>query len=1814
MGHAWLDSLSEDWVSQPGSDTSLSAPAAPSQHATNSTSPTSSNPKLPISRIPRAKLPNQGQPAAANDGSSRVLSERSFNDINLPGSTRHSPSKLSQEIKAEQRGRYASRSMSASTSNSVVHNTVQHKSLSASPAKTRGQTPEWRRRLVYGDLSYGEQRDLFTSAGTGLEAIFKPPAPMAPGNFPDAEETELEEDQTHGPEATLPSSPPAYARDPSTVEIHVDESQESVMRPPPERQGPKQMKYRRTDEESEEASGDSDFSIAPDSFQESQGLSLPQSEDMPESRKVSGQSDMRNEDFSPIMLTRRQASNGRTSFGPAELPPDELRQRLEKLRRNQLILTTRDNDRPSRLGENTEDYEKLAGFINFRRGGRSADGSFRNHILSSALNDTSELAPEESLQASTPKQFPSVRMEHWEDTTHEYTASPNLPPVPNPSPDKKPNQGERSNGSPLKLFQPYDTFTNQTLMRRLSQFELDVEPRSGVRPGAQAPEPEASASETELEQDLEGSSSARGGLEAGDRRSSASVGQFGGGRLDGYEFNDEFTINHDSSGLEDKENRGPDGDSIQLPRARIFDITHDSSPLEAEDIVVHRRRKSGSISSRHSVHTRPLDSRKHVDEAGFDRALLSTPQPDMADGKRPRNSPAKDPTPKRRRTLHKSDIAWGVEDPSSAIESAQFSHQQMQSALGKKRKDARQGDALERASPEILASRDILRPRTPTPSQRSSVLRERQPLAEIEKPPGRSSQTADALPVGASMEVERKPSIRTEDFINEANKIMAMIRNKAGLASGLASVDESEAENSYQNEDSSFEESTREPFSRPPSREGRGPVARMSTRQEDPEIVLRLKKYEEASDMGDLITSSMRSASMAQNASRNAQPGTSNGVRPSILDAEEVSDPPNLRVTQNPLQQRRSADSLKDGFPSNGSGASSGSIPTGSSRGSDSRRVIAPESVEHLIGQQVGNMILDKDRNLWIRQKRPKPNTSRASFLPSEGSEEDPFAGIPDLTVDMTEELQNLRLLASRKEAAALVAQSQGFTPASPSKSTHTDDFGESALSVDSVQPKAAQGSPSSPGKATQAEDEEVEHEIRIHEDRGTPKKRNLTISFSSPIASIIQDVVGEDADITVADESSIMDQSAADASYGSIKRGRGRRKASLRSMSKTRGTSTTRSGSQGPTRHLSVRGQTLLARPVSRIDERDEENGSDKVNGKIPSANIELSVLGDSSMVTLNQEEPRRTSLSFVVTTPRAPQSCPIPGTDAAPVISRYVGTLSLSPMSDFTAHHDETLPLEASYILGDHHLATGDRSKRVLSMTTRDLVDKLAEVEPFEPYWEDMRELELAEKRLESLHCLDEFCNHIETLDVSNNMIRNLAGIPSSVRHLRVPCNELSSLTAWGHLMNLQYVDVSNNSLTGLSAFRDLVHLRELRVDNNQLTSLDGVKFHDALQSISARGNLIEEINFDGTGMTRLSELDLKGNKITSLINFEQLPSLTALNLDDNQLLTLKITADSSLKYLKVNSNSLTELALHHLPHLRMLHADRNRLSKITGFSRARHVDSLSLREQHGEEPLDVAALLDRVYEIRKLYLSGNLFPEFNPPVPMLNLQLLELASCGLASLPATLNVYLPNLRVANFNYNALSDLRPLRGIPRLKRLSVAGNRLSNVGALVGVAATFPHLASADLRANPVCQGFYPPVQVLVRASEVVESFVLPDQDLERDCAYASRLDLDTRVRRRLYEGFFVGYCARLKKLDGLPLDRAVNEIRDSVWKALAARGLAETETVVVDAEFGGSLATVVDAGYETASASPEPEETSKPELGAEESMRWPAENSFA
>lgn len=1632
-------------------------------------------------------------------------------------------------------------------------------------------------------------------------------------------------------------------------------------------------------------------------------------------RMVSGQSDIRNEELSPIYIARHNTVDGGIDYAVLNLPPEELQERLGNLRINSDANNTNGSDDASQpstgdMTTQSEDFAHLGTFVNVRRGGLSNEGSFQRRLLSpSSLPaiDESALLPEESMQASTPKQLPNIKKTRPSNegaNSRNAQLSPPIPRTPHPSPTKSEEKGHKSNsGSPLKLFGTYDTFTNQKLLRRLSQFEEhfdeDTEqemPTASVQESTRPEMNEAFVAVSSPEK-----APLRGQVQQGSSRKFSS---FGEGELDDFEFSEEISYDSSGSHLQDE-----DKENISLPvldpsTQTRFKFQLEPSPALEEGVFAERRAKYMSTTSitKQTISvrtTRPgTGSSEDVSTMPSSKRIenLETPRKRNGDseGKRLPKSPLKDPAPKRRRTLQKTDLTGDMAlDEDLDLDSLRDTHQQMQSVIGRKRKDARHGDDQQAANPKVLAMRQILRPRTPTPSQRSSQQHERAPLHELDvaaieqerlqqEKIARIQAELDSMDplklstaLGKSQQMlneSRKGSVTTQDFLDEAKKIMAGIRGKARPRSGLTSVEESESENDRnkateeptQEEelDDSYQESTQEPFSRPPSREGAA-VPRLPVRQQDPELLNHLRKYQEMSDMDGIIASSIKSIAMAKDAAESAREidrrtqETISRASGQFMSQDNIieSEPPNIRITENPEMQRKRKHSGSSGrtndedhpeaeFPSHGSNASSGqstthSIPTGSSRGSDSRRVIAPNTVAHLIPEQLAGMVFDRERNIWVKRKTFGASTGTHNFLPSDDTEDDPFGDIPDLSVDETQELQRVKAVAAKRKADQQIAQvehdekhlqnvenlqlnAQNSSKAvngslnpeyelssEPSKLTRFTSSGTVAETNTRVtswgdeqvpmvrQPASSKASQnvhrSQKSKTMEVRQEiveEVEREISINGDRvrqSTPRRRrNVTISFSSPLASIIAPSPYKDENSFEheAGESRNSDDEAnedfGDDSVIIHRRGSSQKTNSMKARSAFRSMSS----------RVSLGGHIFSARPVSRIDERDEEP------------------------TNRDYEDRTRRSISVVVATP-VPSKRLSSVVMATPRPTHEIGTLSLTPMSDFTMRQaDESFGLEVSYIARGQRYVPGSNAKRTLSLSIKELVEKITEVEPYEPFWEHIKQMELRDKKLTNLHKLDEFCEQLEDLDISKNQISQLNGAPKSLRHLRITHNYLSDLTAWGHLSNLQYIDVSNNELESLSAFRSLIHLRGLRADNNKIKTLDGISNLDGLLSLRLRGNLVESLDFGGTKLQRLTDLDLRDNQVNEVKHLHELRCLSNLDLQNNHLFNFTIEGSEQLwvlKYLKLSGNNLESVDISQCPNLRLVYLDRNRLSKVTGLLKTKHLDSLSLREQQQDVVIN-PAFLDEAFEVRKLFLSGNLLHTFKPRVDFLNLQYLELANCGLESLPIEFGQMLSNTRVLNLNFNALRDIKPLIGIIRLKKLHLAGNRLSRLRKTMIVLAQFSTLTLVDLRSNPLTQGFYSPVienRLVKRDGADVEEgserepFTLGKADKEKDERYAGRLDMDTKMLRRVYEMLVLSGCARLKKLDGLGVDRSTLSMNDKVWEALLEAGVVEGTPGEIATE-GHQEGELGEEAVQEPDAPPEPEKWAV----------WQGEDSFA
>lgn len=1678
--------------------------------------------------------------------------------------------------------------------------------------------------LIYGDRAYGEPRDLFTGAANDLQGMFDPPAPSIPSRASFAQPAAGDSNSMALNETTLPSSPPARTESSPNYDTDGDSNEELPARGHPTHPRGRPMTYKLNDEDDADLSPNSDMLSPPRSVRDrsSQLSPLTKPSDAPDDRPrvVSNQSAAQHEILSPILIAKKSSDDGKIDFVPVGVSASELQQRLEKLWGDQTLSGSEESGsrtagKPNHT-EATGSFKQLGSFVNVHRGGRSVavEDSFLHRAPTPGLRNTSDMFPESSLQASTPKQFPSIRV-HEPDRMNLQHPTPPVPAAPFPSPDKKGLQA--ADVSPLKLFGPYDTFTNQMLNTRISQFEDSNSPPSSERI-LDEQKTSVDALRHMIKPTPRSPSGADGTaptVEGPHHQAARSVSQFGAGQLDGYAFNDDFTrLSVDS------------GEGSVLHHSALLNPLSNISLPPANNIVIGKRRpKPESTSSTQGT----TASREF---AGRPMKVLATPhQGDLAlEIKRHRTSPTKNPTPKRRRTLHQSDIAFGV-DKDLLLE-APHDSKQLHLVVEKKRKDVSAGNKQRTSDANILASRQLLRPRTPTPSRGSSLRREvhlspdsflEQEIAKLpRKAPGHAP-----LP-NPSADLERKPSIRTEDFQNAAHRIMAAIRGKPGLQSGLASLEESDEEfnrqfGDYTVDDGSVQESTRERLSRPPSREGK-PIPTAAKRQEDPKLVNHLKKYEEHSDMGDIIAASLRSLGVSkedikavQALELNSHSSKSEKSEIGMLDDSViVSDPANLRILGNSHRYENStaaeqAERFRDRFPSNGSGSESGfsTVRTGSSRNSDTRRTIAPESVSHLIPDQVGEMILDKERNVWIRI----PQTTRiqsGTTSTSETSEDDVFADIPDLTVDETKELQNLRLRMAQQGAAGARASETDNSVKSQAKTNQNGTL-KSILVKDLGDRQNKPDSPRSPSRLmkrfVEADDEDVEKEITIHDDRlddSSPKRRR-EVNFSSPVSIVIQDMPA----IGSSEEQEASNFEPVPIHLPPSTGRPGRRKVSSQSNT-ARNTSRPRSSSSAPPRRVSVQGEPFVPRAVSVIEEQDEDNQGSKVNIR-----KELSVVGEQGLAghKPTQFGSRQTSLSILVSTPGRPQPQPRP--ENAEIIGHYVGDFSLTPLSDFTAHQERSYALEVSYVLGDHNLVTGDGSQPHMSQAVRQLVDKIAEVEAFEPFWEDMKELQLRDKKLGSLHMLDRFCGRLVRIDASQNSLRTLDGIPSTVRELTLSHNMLTDLTAWDRLANLQYVNISNNGIKSLSCFRNLVHLRDLVADNTGLVNLDGIKYHEALLTVRARGNAIEELDFDGTSLQRLTTLDLEDNKIRKVESLHELSSLTYLSLKSNRMVDFAPKEVLPLKQLLISDNKLRSLDLAAMTRLHLVDADRNRLTTVAGLHRTKHLDSLSLREQGGSKPFDVTTLA-RTYEVRKLVLSGNRLGVFAPPRDFLNLQLLDLANCGLQRLPDHLGDMMPNLRVLNLNFNGLSDVTSLLGIPRLKRLFLAGNRFADLKTISKVLAEFPWLVELDLRDTFLTQGFYPTVHMVAQKSgdkhqSPINPFRLPEAEPGRDAKFCGLLDMDTRIQRRIYERKLVRACAQLQKLDGLPVNRKVRHVKDIVWKAMVERGLLLRPD---GSPFDLSNVTLEDEGpssFMTDERSPPKRKgTTRPD----DSSFWRAEDSFA
>ncbi|PYI11493.1 hypothetical protein BO78DRAFT_466578 [Aspergillus sclerotiicarbonarius CBS 121057] len=1844
----WLDNLSDDWVPVPVPGTPTSP--VPSRSFTHSRQ--SSLQDSP-SRIPVPARRSVGPSRSPADNKKKVSRPCHFvkREPPKPKTPRppKTPSKLRSPVpdkskksprpeppsRRKQQRAMDTRSPLRSVSNASGHS-VQQSTVQVRPKKAKGTegTPEWRRRLVQGDIPSGEQRDLF--APIGLESVFKPPTPGTEKTQDEAISRLKQSDSVWNFTSPEPRDD-VYSKDASGDSRHDAGEGAGHSSPKSPRSPAKSPRL-----------GQAELRTSPGSPQRSQNgtlevkkgpkkPALDQGDDYDESwngtqlRTASGMDDLRNEDITPITFSQPNTMDGNVA---SEVIRSALKKVTNKLERLQLppyerpdsrlsdslllnqpleppvdplpdddLLDVTSHSLPKDLSMGTLDFRGRGAFANLRPDDYLNEGSFQKLHLS-------------------PPPFPSERLSPFLPANQRIRSSPpfyqKANPVTDPPTLPRPSSahaGARrgtdkievmpSSGSPLKLFGNHDTFTNNRLMRRMSQFEETFggfsEDEEPVSPSEEARRKGESRSFMSAKQDTLGSPTRRHERPRSRNTANPRINRFGDGELDHFDFSD-------TSPYEPK-----------LFNNEALD-SHQRSP--SQRLSVERRYLRRRSYRNPSYSTEPNRSTKNSNSAGMPDTISNTNatgnqglrgteeffQSEL--GPRP-SSPAKDPNPKRRRTIFKSHSLM-QED----VGSGRFPCQVPDSLSLLQRSLMQHGVTYEPNEP-LLRSQSTHRPNTPTPSQIRSLSRKRPSSSRNYSRAGyddhgdQNSPPENAIPIvrvnGVNTET-RKGSITTQDFLNEATKIMDIIRSKGRSAGGLSSVEESDAEN--QDESGSYEdESTREEFSRPPSREGVDMRKLREPKEPNPRILSHLKKFQEDDDQEFDVNASVMSLNLDQDetCSEDNHSIWDGDVLNEMDDRAEahtqnVDSESQTRKMSAPTDDGEEDDDLPDLLTINthvsAKSLSARSIPTGSSQSSHAKGVLSSDIVSHLIPEQVNGLTYDRYRNQWVKEKpRQFPGKPKG-----EDSEDDPFKDIPDLSVDELQEMMRMQSSLSPERAKSSSVRGEDNTrqsSPSPQKSSSASEErpqtkeGDPSVNFSSVQSKATPFTSRFSNSETRATSweidvrkpskstSEVEHEIQLHKGHlSKPPRRQqehrqqarvVTISFSSPLVSQI-----------AYDENE---------SPTKLRHNKGDQQADHSPLIAEEGAPSYK--------------QPFDLDAISTMN----ENGGNAADA------LSLVRRGSGSVASTPDKNNANNSLICLQNF----------GQDTT-----Y--SFHLSPLPDFTVHQiDQPLHLEVSYVAQRTHPTSLRQVHGTFALATEDLVKHITEAEPFEPQWEHVRRLVLRHKGLITLHKLCDFCPRLEDLDVTGNDIGQLSGVPPSLRTLIIQDNCLSNLTAWGRLTNLQYLDVSGNELESLDAFSSLIHLRELKANDNNIRNIEGIFDLNGLLSLELRNNGLTTIDFSRADLTRLHDLDLSHNHLGSIYNIDCLPSLSALNLSFNRLTEIETTTPlPSLRSLKLSNNILHTLDIGAFPSLNLLYVDQNCLSSVSGLEQCRYLEVFSAREQRSDDInrdfFDVD--LGLVKDLRKAFLSSNKLSlqSLSPSTPLLSLQLLDIASCSLQGLPIDFASSFPNVVVLNLNFNSLTGVNELAGMKCLSRLTAAGNNLTRLRRLCQVLSHIGRtskgkacsLQKVDIRSNPLTVRFYPSVirngketakklkmkeelghrhhvgldipsalaefgrsgemthfdavneddiPSPAKEIEVDDPYTLPPADPLADQRYLTHLDEPTRLRRRIFElMLYAGTGGSIRLLDGLELRPSIDEgsDMDRAWAKLEKLGVLKKKAI--------------------------------------------------
>jgi Leucine-rich repeat (LRR) protein len=187
------------------------------------------------------------------------------------------------------------------------------------------------------------------------------------------------------------------------------------------------------------------------------------------------------------------------------------------------------------------------------------------------------------------------------------------------------------------------------------------------------------------------------------------------------------------------------------------------------------------------------------------------------------------------------------------------------------------------------------------------------------------------------------------------------------------------------------------------------------------------------------------------------------------------------------------------------------------------------------------------------------------------------------------------------------------------------------------------------------------------------------------------------------------------------------------------------------------------------------------------------------------------------------------------------------------------------------------------------------------------------------------------LRKLVVSSNRLTALPAyaLPRSLEEVVLSYNPFQSALDLEHCENLESFECNSCSLLQPPRFFRNSPLYRLELYGNSISNVSELRWRTALRQLRLDGNRLTSALFLGT-LARLQTVSLADNLIGELPSRLELPLLTRLDADNNQLLSLPdFTGCLELTSIRANNNLLSNASgVCSLPSLRELQLSRNRL----------------------------------------------------------------------------------------------------------------------------------------------------------------------------------------------------------------------------------------------------------------------------------------------